>query len=237
MYLGGSDRDRIGNRLVYTGAKVLLFLWGIRVKQHNRQLIDKKKSYVYVANHRSDLDGIITYAIMPGDFKFIGKTQILSWPFFGFLVGHLHITVDRSSPESRKQSMVKMNETIKNGASMQVFPEGWCNFSDEFVLPLKKGAFRIATETQTPLLVFTMTGNGELWPKTTLKMRPGVTHVYWEEIIDVDGLTEHDEKTLKAKVKQIWTKRLQSTYPDGYQNKDQKVPFEVWKAKQLSNKS
>ena len=236
VYSGFNSRSRWANKLVSTGAKTLLFFWGIRVIQHNKQLIDPNRSYVFVSNHRSDLDGIITYAIMSGDFKFIGKTQILNWPFFGLLLRQLHITVDRSSPQSRNQSMIDMKDAIKNGASIQVFPEGWCNFSDQYVLPFKRGAFRIALETKTPMAVYTMTGNAELWPKTTLKIRPGTTHVYWEKIIETSQLNEEDEQVLQQEVRQTLEDRLKSVYPDGFRNESQKISFEEWQARQLDNK-
>ncbi|MCP4121389.1 MAG: 1-acyl-sn-glycerol-3-phosphate acyltransferase [Bacteroidetes bacterium] len=237
VYFGGQDSDRKANRLVSFGTKILLLLWGIRVVQHNRELVDTKNNqYIYVANHRSDLDGIVTYSMMGGDFKFIGKKQLLTWPFFGFLVGKLHVTVDRSNPESRKESIVDMVRAVKGGASMMVHAEGWCNFSDDYVLPLKKGAFRLATETGLPIAVYTLVGIGEIWPKTTLRLRPGTVHVYWESVIQTTGMQEEDEPALMEQVSSIWEKRLRTAYPDGYRTTDLKQTFEAWQAGQLKKK-
>jgi len=214
-----------------------LFLWGVRVVQHNRDIVDtRNKQYVYVANHRSDLDGLVTYSMMGGDFKFIGKKQILSWPFFGFLVGKLHVTVDRSSPESRKESMRDMHRAVEGGASMMIHAEGWCNFSNDYVLPLKRGAFKLAIETGLPIAVYTMVGIGEVWPKTTLRLSPGTVHVYWETVIPTTGLKEEDEASLMDQVSSIWEKRLKIAYPNGYEPAGLKRPFEEWQAAQLGKK-
>ena len=37
-----------------------------------------------------------------------------------------------------------MVSKLKDGASIVIYPEGWSNFSDQYLLPLRQGAFRLA---------------------------------------------------------------------------------------------
>ena len=222
--------------LVTTGARIITFLWGIRIIQHDAELVDKKKQFVYVSNHRSDLDSIVTMAIMDGYFKYLGKEELLKWPAIGYLVGKLYVTVKRSDQTSRENCVVQMEEQIRKGASIMIFPEGWSNFSNEYLIEFKQGAFRLAVKSKIPIVVYTIIGSYELWPKPKMRVRPGNVHIYWERIIPTDHLNvqkEIDVEGLEEEVRNILLKRLKNNYPNGFQYPTNWPSFEDWKQGQL----
>jgi 1-acyl-sn-glycerol-3-phosphate acyltransferase len=99
-----------------------------------------------VINHRSDLDALIATGYMPGIFKFIGKKELERYPLIGILVSSLYITVDRTDKDSKRQSLENMKLQSSHGANILVFPEGWANFSNEYLLEFKRRAFEVAIE-------------------------------------------------------------------------------------------
>ena len=150
----------------------MLRLWGVRVVEHNKRILENLPQCVIVINHRSDLDALIATGYMPDIYKFIGKQELVNYPFIGKLVQKLYITVDRRSEKSRRQSLRNMKKQSNRGAHIVVFPEGWSNFSKEYLLELKRGAFKVALDLQLPILVCTMTGTHELFPKPNLSLCP-----------------------------------------------------------------
>src|SRR5579859_2672566 len=49
----------------------LLTLWGIRLKVHGRENLDKKGTYVFVANHLTQVDIVAGAAAMPQPIRFL----------------------------------------------------------------------------------------------------------------------------------------------------------------------
>jgi 1-acyl-sn-glycerol-3-phosphate acyltransferase len=104
----------------------------------------------------SDLDAFIVAGYVPDLYKFIGKEELVNYPFIGQVVQQLYITVNRRSEKSRRQSLRNMKKQSNKGAHIIVFPEGWANFSNEYLLDFKKGAFKVALDLQLPILVCTI---------------------------------------------------------------------------------
>ncbi len=225
---------RMAHRWPAFVTKILLFSWGIRVKQHNQAMLKNLPQSVIILNHRSDLDALIATAYMPDIYKFIGKRELVNYPFIGMLVERLYITVDRSSKESRIQSMRNMKKQGSRGAHIVVFPEGWSNFSDDYLLEFRRGAFKVALDLNLPIVVCTLTGTHERFPKPKIQLTPGAVDMYWETIISTEGLNyvEHVEE-IKAQCRTIFLKRLQAVYPEGYPYDRNRMDFEKWKLKHL----
>lgn len=233
----GNLTYRLAHRWPAFMTRILLFSWGIRVRQHNKQLLQSLSQSVIVVNHRSDLDALIATAYMPDIYKFIGKRELIKYPFIGMLVERLYITVDRSSKASRIQSMRNMKKQGKRGAHIVVFPEGWSNFSKDYLLEFKRGAFKVALDLNLPIIVCTLTGTHERFPKPKIQLTPGVVDMYWEAIIPTDGLNydEHVEE-VKKQCQEIFLARLKEVYPKGYPYKENHMDFEEWKLKQMNKR-
>lgn len=229
---------RLAHRWPAFCTRLLIGSWGIRIKQHNTALLHELPQSVIVLNHRCDLDALIATGYMPGIYKFIGKKELERYPFIGMLVRELYVTVDRSNHYSKKKSLQHMRHEVNGGANIVVFPEGWSNFSKNYLLELKRGAFKTAIDGQLPIVVCTLIGTHELFPKPKIEVRPGTAHMYWEAIIPTAGLTfEKDSERLMQQVQAIFLQRLQANYPNGYTFPEDQMDFETWKARQLAKAS
>lgn len=231
----GKISYRAAHRWPALCTKVLLFFWGIKVKEHNKDLLKDLPQCVVVINHRSDLDALIATGYMPGIYKFIGKRELIHYPFIGKLVERLYITVDRSNKMSRIQSLRNMKKESHRGAHIVVFPEGWSNFSNDYLLDLKRGAFKVALDLQVPILVCSFIGTHERFPKPKISLSPGKVDIFWEKLIKTEGLNfEEDSEKLKKEVELCFLNRLKKHYPKGYPYDKNQADFNVWVAKQLN---
>lgn len=177
--------------------RISAFLWGIRVVESGRENFDPHTQYIFVGNHRSFLDAIISGGFIYNYKKFIGKAEILKWPFMGFILKRLYIPVKREDKDSRKKSMEQLIEKMKEGYSMVVFSEGKTNTTDEPLLPFKDGAYSTSCATAIPIVPFVMYGAENLWPRNTLLIRPG--KIYLDFLPIVESLNNDEEGVQRQK--------------------------------------
>ena len=171
----------------------------IRYDFYGRENFRKGQSYIYVSNHTSFLDIPGLWMIIPGEKKPLAKKELLKIPVFGWIARSAAVIVDRSSGESRKKSMDKLKRILSGGTSILLFPEGTQNRSKEPLQPFKDGAFRIAIDTQQPILPMVVVGAGPLMPPGTIRMKPGKVKVIVAPEIPTAGLTADDQAMLKQK--------------------------------------
>src|SRR5690606_10469658 len=120
----------------------------------------KGQTYIYVSNHTSFLDIPGLTMLLPGQFRPLAKKELLKIPVFGWIAQSAAIIVDRSSPESRKKSIDRLKNFLNAGISILIFAEGTQNRTANILQPFKDGAFRIAVDTQHPVLPIVVLGAG-----------------------------------------------------------------------------
>ena len=107
------------------------------------------------------------------------------------------MVVDRGDRESKHKSLDRLKNVLTGGISILLFAEGTQNRSKEILQPFKDGAFRLAVDTQMPLLPMVVIGAGKLMPPGTVNLRPGLIKVVVGSEISTEGLT--DVSKLKQK--------------------------------------
>lgn len=179
------------------GFSLLTFLW---FTSTGTGKIDTSKSYIYVGNHGSFLDAVAIVISIPQAFSPLGKIEMLKIPVFDWIYKRLVVMIDRSSRESRDQSIIELRKDLADGQSILIFPEGTMNKTDTPLNPFYDGAFRLAIETQTPILPFAILNSKAHLPRTNpLLIYPGIVKMKFGEAIEVEGLMADDVELLKQK--------------------------------------
>jgi 1-acyl-sn-glycerol-3-phosphate acyltransferase len=165
-----------------------------------RDKIHRKKAYIYISNHTSSLDLPGIAMTIKGQFRPLAKKELLKVPVFGWITRATCVVVDRSSVQSRKRSMDFLKKILRYGISILIFPEGTQNRSSDPVLPFHDGAFRIAIETQQPILPMAVIGAGKLMPPKQFFIQPGKIKIIVMDEIPTLGMTLDSLPALKEKV-------------------------------------
>ena len=160
------DRHR---RLMHYHASiyVTIALWlspSFRLKIEGRENLDRKKAHVVIMNHQSLLDILLAFRLFY-PVKMIGKSVLARIPIVGwniYLAGH--IFVDRTSRKSQFEAIRRMEKILLSGDSMLVYPEG-TRTRDGEIKEYKRGGFRSAAETGTPILPVLVDGAYKALPK------------------------------------------------------------------------
>lgn len=189
----------IGYGFLWIWSWIFSQLTFIRYTFHGRENIKRDKAYIYVSNHTSFLDLPGIRMLIPGQFRPLAKKELLKIPIFGWIAQTATVIVDRSSGQSRKKSMDKLKQNLKEGLSILIFAEGTQNRTREILQPFHDGAFRIAIDTQQPIMPMVVVGAGKLMPPGTINLRPGKIRIYVGEEISTAGLTPADVAALKQR--------------------------------------
>ena len=214
LWLGGEKCIRPVNVVIKALPSIGLFLFRMHPEIYFESRPEERPC-VYISNHRSFLDVLLALYLAKRGVRFLGKVEAFSWPVIGFFATKLgHIPVKRESKEARAESYEIMKTIAEKGASIFLFPEGKIPMDDKLLHNFRPGAFRLAIDTQQPLVVITMINAGVLMPSIGFSLRPGKTINYVSSAIETKGMTEDDIPVLMERARQIMQANLQKHYPD-----------------------
>ena len=94
------------------------------------------------------------------------KKSLRKLPFVGKACESAgHIFVDRSGPKKVLETIRQAKDSLKDGVSLVVFPEGARTFTGHMGY-FKKGAFQLADDLQLAVVPVTIDGSFEILPRT-----------------------------------------------------------------------
>lgn len=155
-------------------AKLFCWLTLVRVTVRGRENINRKTSYVFVANHQGAYDIFAIYGFLGHNFKWMMKKGLERIPLVGYACRKAgHIFVDNSSQAAVRRTMQDAESRLKDGMSVVVFPEG-SRTLDGKMHTFKRGAYQLAMEFSLPVVPITIDGAYEVLPRRGAKLpRPG----------------------------------------------------------------
>lgn len=141
----------------------LLFL---PVEVRGREHLNPRQSYVFVCNHQGSFDIFLIYGFLGRNFKWMMKKAIRKIPLVGLACEKAHhIYVDKSGASKIKKTYDTARETLREGMSVVVFPEGARSFTGHMGR-FRRGAFMLADELQLPVCPLTINGSYDVMPRT-----------------------------------------------------------------------
>ena len=128
------------------GCKLALWLSGVRVRYVNLENARRYPVSVFVSNHVSNLEPPALLAALPR-IAFILKKELGRIPLLGYIMKlDSFIYVDRARVDSRQHALEQAKQTLADGVSLMIFPEG-TRSRDGKLLPFRPGPFTMALES------------------------------------------------------------------------------------------
>jgi 1-acyl-sn-glycerol-3-phosphate acyltransferase len=195
------------------GARAWLQLSGVKVKVIGAEVLEPKRTYVFVSNHRSYLDTATLFVYTGRRIGLLAKKELLKVPILGFGMGFVNVmAIDRTNRELAIRTTDAATTRIKSGVSFGVFVEGTRAKPGE-LLPFKKGAFYMAKEAGVPIVPIAIKYSDELMGKGTGEARSGTIEMVIMPPIETSGVsTDQDINNLILTVRQKIAREL------GYRN-------------------
>jgi 1-acyl-sn-glycerol-3-phosphate acyltransferase len=184
----------------------LIFIWVRRIFESPH---DKRKGYIFLTNHISNLDAALLPKAFRQHIRPLAKVELKKVPLFGLIYNYATVAVDRSSPSNRANSVRLLKSIIKKGISVLVFPEGTFNMTNKPLKEFYDGAFRVAIETQTPLKpVLFLDTYDRMHYSSVFSLTPGRCRIVFLDEISVEGLSTADSGALKERAYKIMESKL-----------------------------
>lgn len=172
-------RDYQCLRLVQGAFKLMLFVAGTKITVIGEENIPDEP-VLYIGNHRSYFDILLTYSRCRRLTGYIAKKEMLRYPLLRDWMKRVYcLFLDRDNPKEGLKTILEAIDYIKNGISICIFPEGTRNTGEELsLLPFHSGSFRIAEKTGCAIIPISMNNTISIFESHLPMVRK--THVILE---------------------------------------------------------
>ena len=175
----------------------------VRVVVKKNPSLDKNQSYVFVSNHQGAFDIFLIYGYLGHNFKWLMKQSLKKMPLVGFASSKAgHVFVDQTGRKGIVETMKNTRDTLKDGISTVVFPEGHRS-PDGKMAEFKKGAFQTAMSLKLPIVPMTIDGAYKVLPIHSWKMYPTTITLTFHDPIETKDLKSDNLADLVDKVHSI----------------------------------
>ena len=155
-----TDNNVFYRSILNASSLVAIFVLRIKITVSGAEKLEKGKKYLFVSNHRSNLDPILAWYIFRDfNISFISKPENFKVPIFGRIIHRCaFLPIDREDPFKAMECINKASKLLEKGEhSVGVYPEGKRNTKNE-MLPFHNGVFRIAQKSKSSIAVVSIKG-------------------------------------------------------------------------------
>lgn len=197
-------KDRSSLAIVNWAFRWVIRLSGTRVIVKGEENVPKDTAVLYVANHRSYFDIILTYVRVPRPTGYVAKLEMKRYPLLNVWMYFLHcLFLDRKDIKRGLKTILKGVEKVKSGISICIFPEGTRNKTNEDFLPFHEGSFKIAEKAGAPILPITMAGTNGIFEDHMPRIKRQTVIIEYGRPIDIKALDKDTRKNLGGYIQGI----------------------------------
>jgi len=183
------------------GAKLALWLAGVKLEVTGMEKIPKDRAVVFMPNHQSYCDAPAVFSILPPIIA-LAKKEFFRVPVLGQgMALRKFIAVDRKNRERAIQAVNEATERLKAGQSFLAFPEG-TRSPDGRLQPFKKGVFVMAINAQAPIIPISLSGSYRIMLRDKWAIHRGVVRIAFHEPVPTAGSTMDDRPRIMERVRQ-----------------------------------
>lgn len=189
-YLGctlfARDRQQCFQRLNSLFFRIFFRIVKVTAPTHKWEIdtdVTAIRSAVIVCNHLSYLDPLLLISLFERH-RTIVKTRFFSMPVFGRIIRKSgYFPSGGENRDMMLRQMETMEDFLKSGGNLFVFPEGTRN-RDGRIVDLNTGALKIARLCRAPIYVLRITHTDRLFTPGRFLFQTGIENTITLEIID-----------------------------------------------------
>lgn len=191
-------RDISCLRMVQAAFKLILWVTGADITYIGLEHIPKDQSVLYICNHNSYFDILLTYSQCPDLTGYVAKSEMLRYPLLRDWMKRLYcLFLDRTDIRAGLQTILTGIDHIKNGISICIFPEG-TRSRDGKMQPFKEGSMKMATKTGCAIIPIAISNSAEILENHFPKIRPCRVIVEYGTPIYPKELSREEQKFIGA---------------------------------------
>ena len=118
-------KDISSLHLIQSVFRFILWLTGVEVTVIGEELVPTDEAVLYIGNHRSFFDILLTYTRCPRLTGYIAKAEMEKIPLLSNWMHYLHcLFLDRKDIKQGLKTILTAVDKVKSGISICIFPEG-----------------------------------------------------------------------------------------------------------------
>lgn len=191
-------------RIVQWGFRVIIFLSGTKTTIIGMENVPEDEPVLFIGNHRSYFDVVISYPLMKRNTGYIAKKEMLKIPVIRTWMKHLYcLFLDRDNIKEGLKTILQAIDYVKNEqVSIVIFPEGTRN-KGEGLLDFKEGSFKIAEKTGCKIVPMVCCNNEEIFENHFPWIKKTKTIIEFGKPIDLAQLSKEDRKAIGSYIRNI----------------------------------
>ena len=145
-------KDISSLRIIQAVFRFILKITGAKITVIGEENVPKDTPVLYIGNHRSYFDILLTYSRCPIRTGYIAKKEMEKIPLLPLYMRDIGcLFLDREDIKQGLSVIKQGTEYMKQGHSMVVFPEGTRNQTDT-LLPFREGGYKMAEKSKSPIV-------------------------------------------------------------------------------------
>lgn len=197
-------KNRSSLAIVNWAFGICLFLAGTSIDYRGEANVPKDEPVLYIGNHRSYFDILITYVRVPRPTGYIAKKEMLKWPLLVNWMRNLHCQfLDRQDVKQGLKVILEAIEKVKSGISICIFPEGTRNKENHTFMEFHEGSFKIASKTGCPIVPMTIYNSAAIFEDHLPKVKKAHVIVEYGKPIYIKDLPKEDQKHIGAYTRKV----------------------------------
>lgn len=205
-------KDISSLRIIQAVFRFLLKLSGCRTTVIGLENVPEDTAVLYVGNHRSYFDILLTYVRCQRRTGYIAKKEMLRYPLLRDWMKNLHcLFLDRKDIKEGMKTILEAIDKLKSGISICVFPEGTRNKneSDLELMSFHEGSFKMATKSGCPIVPIALNNTSAIFEKHLPFVKPAHVVIEYGKPIYPDQLEKEDRKHLGEYTQKIILEMLE----------------------------
>ena len=196
-------RDRFTQSFVRMVFRHVLFIAGVHTTVLGLENIPEDTPVLYVGNHRSYFDILISYIYFKKPTGYVAKKEMEKIPLLRTWMKYVHcLFLDRTNPKEGLKTILTGIDNVKNGYSVVIFPEGTRAKTDE-MLPFKEGSLKIAEKSGCPIIPLVQNNTSAAFEDHMPFFKKCHTVIEFGKPIIISELSPEDKKFLGAYTRNI----------------------------------
>lgn len=202
-------KSRSSLAIVNWAFRCVIFLAGVKVIALGEENIPADSPVLYVGNHRSFFDIVLTYPRVPRPTGYVAKKEMEKVPLLSVWMKNLHcLFLDRENIKEGMKTILDAIDKAKSGISICIFPEGTRNKTPDTFLPFHEGSFKIAEKAGVPIIPMTIVNSAGVFEDHFPKIKRNTVVIEYGKPIDIKELPKEEKKALGSLVKNV----IEETY-------------------------
>lgn len=208
-------KSRSSLAIVNWAFRCVRVLSGTKVDYIGLENVPSDTAVLYIGNHRSFFDVVLTYPMVPRPTGYIAKKEIEKVPLLNIWMRNLHcLFLDRKDIKAGMQTILEAIDLIKGGTSICIFPEGTRSKTEGELLPFNEGSFKIASKSGCPIVPITIINSASVLENQFPFIKKAHVIIEYGTPVLVQDLPKDQQKRLgvyfHAMIQQTYAKNMRN---------------------------